>query len=113
MYDAQPAPYRHLEILFVLDAEGPTTAATIADAIELDRERTETVLSTLKHTVPGLLDHVNGTWRLKGAGEAVVGRLRESGFDTDAFMAQVRAYRRAGKDLGAMRDAAFDIAADV
>lgn len=102
-----------LEILLVLARNGPATPDAIADAIELDRERTEKVLSMLKHTDDVIEQAGDGTWTLTGAGEAVVEQLQESGFDTDAFMEQVRAYRRTGKDLGAMRDRAFDIAADV
>lgn len=102
-----------LEILLTLDADGPADAGAIADAIVLDRERTEKVLSTLNHTDTVIEPAGDGAWALTGAGEEVVKTLHQSRFDTDAFMDAVQAYRRAGKDVAEMRDDAFDIAADV
>lgn len=101
-----------LEILVVLDREAPLDADAIADRIALDRDRTEKVLSTLNHT-DEVIEHASGgAWRLTERGSAVVERLRESAFDVDAFMDRVREYRRVGEELAAMRDEAFDIAAD-
>lgn len=101
-----------LEVLLVLDRDGPLDAGAIADRIMLDRDRTEKLLSTLNHADDVIAHEEGGAWTLTGDGEAVVEQLHASDFDTDAFMEAVQKYRRVGRELAEMRDEAFDIAGD-